>query len=404
MTTEGPLAGIRVLDLSRVLAAPWATMALGELGADVIKVERAPDGDETRQWGPPFVGGESAYYLAANRNKQSIALDLREPRDQAIVRDLALGWADVVVENFRPGTLERWGLGLEWLRRENPRLVTASLRGYPAGDDRPGYDFVIQAASGLMSITGPADGEPYKVGVAVSDLLAGLFLLGGIEAALMRRERTGRGDHVEVSLWGAQVAALVNVVQSYLVTGEDPRRYGNAHPQLAPYQTFRTQDGWIAIGVGNDRQFAVLSRALDHPEWAGDPRFRTNPDRVAHRQELAALLSARLAEAPTGFWLSRLEALGVPAGPVATIPEALREAERRGHGLVGEVSHPSLGSLRQVRLPWHFREAAVAMRTAPPRLDQDRADVLALVARIRRAQDLKGFKKEGRGESGPDDH
>ncbi len=214
MESSGPLAGIHVLDLSRVLAAPYATMALGELGADVIKVERRPDGDETRQWGPPFVGGESAYFLGVNRNKRSIALDLRTPDDQELVRTLAVEWADVVVENFRPGTLERWNLGLESLRDANPRLVTATVRGYPEGDDRPGYDFIIQAGSGLMSITGEPEGQPAKVGVAVADITTGLFLLSGIEAALYRRERTGRGDHVTVSLWESQMAWLTNVAQS----------------------------------------------------------------------------------------------------------------------------------------------------------------------------------------------
>ncbi|MCY0898386.1 MAG: CoA transferase [Firmicutes bacterium] len=383
---EGPLAGLRVLDLSRVLAAPIATMALGELGAEVIKVERPPEGDETRQWGPPFVMGESAYFLSANRNKRSIALDLARSEDQAIVRDLALYWADVVVENFRPGTLERWGLGLASLREENPRLVTASLRGYPSGDDRPGYDFVIQAASGLMSITGPVDGEPSKVGVAVSDLLAGLFLLSGIEAALVRRARTGRGDHVEVSLWEAQLAGLVNVAQSYLVTGQDPVRYGNAHPQLAPYQTFRTKDGWIAVGVGNNGQFRSLCALLNHPEWADDPRFATNPDRVQHRAELAQLLESVLVTASTPEWLDRFETSGIPSGPVASIPGALREAEARGHEIVGQVVHRAIGPLKQVRLPWHFQEAEARMHTAPPVMDQDRQEILGLVQRLRQVR------------------
>jgi formyl-CoA transferase len=361
-------------------------MAMGELGAEVIKVERPPDGDETRQWGPPFVMGESAYFLSANRNKRSIALDLAQSEDQAIVRDLALRWADVVVENFRPGTLERWGLGLASLREENPRLITASVRGYPSGDDRPGYDFVIQAASGLMSITGPVDGEPSKVGVAVSDLLAGLFLLSGIEAALVRRARTGRGDHVEVSLWEAQLAGLVNVAQSYLVTGQDPARYGNAHPQLAPYQTFRTKDGWIAVGVGNNGQFRALCALLNHPEWADDPRFGTNPDRVRHRAELAQLLQSVLVTAPTQEWLDRLQTSGIPSGPVASIPAALKEAEARGHEIVGQVVHRAIGPLKQVRLPWRFVESEARMHAAPPVMDQDRHEILGLVQRLRQVR------------------
>lgn len=379
----GPLAGIHVLDLSRVLAAPYATMALGELGADVIKVERRPDGDETRQWGPPFVGGESAYFLSVNRNKRSIALDLRTSEDQELVRRMALEWADVVVENFRPGTLERWNLRLESLREANPRLVTASVRGYPEGDDRPGYDFVIQAGSGLMSITGEAQGQPMKVGVAVADITTGLFLLSGIEAALYRRERTGYGDHVTVSLWESQMAWLTNVAQSYLVTGREPRRYGNAHAQLAPYQTLRTQDGHIAVGVGNDRQFQALCDVLGHPEWAVDKHYRTNPDRVEHREQLQELLESALQAKDTQSWMEELEARGVPAGPVLTIPEALSDAERRGYHLTSQLNHPTAGDLTQIRLPWRFGEAEASPRIPPPVIDQHRQDILGLLEEIR---------------------
>lgn len=383
MPSGGPLADIHVLDLSRVLAAPYATMALGELGADVIKIERSPDGDETRQWGPPFVSGESAYFLSTNRNKRSIALDMARDDDRAVVRDLALGWADVVVENFKPGTLERWELGLEQLRAANPRLVTASVRGYPHGDDRPGYDFVIQAGSGLMSITGPADGDPSKVGVAVADVATGLFLLSGIEAALYRRERTGCGDHVEVSLWESQLAWLINVGQSYLLTGRQPERQGNAHAQLAPYQTLRTGDGWIAIGIGNDHQFTALCRVLGHPEWALDSRFRTNPDRVRHRADLETLLEAALDSASTAHWTARLEQEQIPASPVRTIPEALADAEQRGHGVVENMAHPTVGPLPQVRLPWRFQETEARPSSPPPVIDQDRREILGLVERIR---------------------
>ncbi len=383
-SNPGPLENVRVLDLSRVLAAPYATMALGELGADVIKIERTPDGDETRHWGPPFVSGEATYFLGINRNKRSIALDLRQREDQARVRDLALSWADVVVENFRPGTLERWGLGLKQLRQENPRLITASVRGYPAGDDRPGYDFVIQAGSGLMSITGPEEGPPFKVGVAVSDITTGLFLVGGITAALYRRERTGRGDHVEVSLWGSQLAQLATVVQGVLSTGATPRRFGNAHGQLTPYQIFPSSDGWIAVGVGNDNQFAILCRALGHPEWGQDPRFRTNPDRVNHRDALDDVLSLAFQRRSTKEWVRALEQAGLPSGPVRTVPEALDHAAERGHDVVGMVPHKTLGDLPQVRLPWKFDQASADMMTGPPLVDQHRDEILALIEQIRR--------------------
>lgn len=382
--TGGPLTGIHVLDLSRVLAAPYATMALGELGADVIKVERQPGGDETRQWGPPFLSGESTYFLSINRNKRSIALDMSQSADRAIVRDLALLWADVVVENFKPGTLERWGLGLAEMRALKPGLVTATVRGYPDPDDRPGYDFVIQAGSGLMSITGPIDGDPSKVGVAVADITTGLFLVTGIEAALYQRERTGRGDHVTVSLFESQLAWLANVGQSYLSTGSPPQRYGNAHAQLAPYQTLRTKDGLIAIGVGNDGQFRALAVLMGHPEWAEDVRFRTNPDRVRHREDLVRTLEAVLMRSPTHEWVALLEDGGVAAGPVRTIPEALEHAQQRGHGVVGAVEHQTLGSLNQIRLPWHFDEHPAQMGAAPPVLDQHRDEILALIADLRR--------------------
>lgn len=380
---NGPLSGVRVLDLSRVLAAPYATMALGELGADVIKVERTPDGDETRHWGPPFVSGESTYFLGVNRNKRSIALDLSLVGDRERVRDLALHWADVVVENFRPGTLEKWDLGLAELRAANPRLITASVRGYPAGDDRPGYDFVIQAGSGLMSITGPEDGPPYKVGVAVSDITTGLFLLSGITAALYRRERSGRGDHVEVSLWGSQLAQLATVVQGVLSTGSSPRRWGNAHAQMAPYQIYSTHDGWIAVGVGNDRQFASLARALGHPEWTGDARFYTNPDRVKNRRALESEMNRALSSATTAEWVQVLETAGVPSGPVRTVPEALAHGEAQRHRLIGTVHHQTLGALSQVRLPWDFDEAPAEMGAGPPLVDEHRMEILALIDEIR---------------------
>ncbi len=366
-----------------MLAAPYATMALGELGADIIKVERAPDGDETRQWGPPFVQGESTYYLGINRNKRSIALNLRDESDRQVVRDLAKGWADVVVENFRPGTLERWGMGLAALRQANPRLITASVRGYPAGDDRPGYDFVIQAGSGLMSITGDVDGPPFKVGVAVADIFTGLFLLSGIEAALFRREKTGKGDHVEVSLWESQLAALATVVQGHLSTGGAPGRWGNAHAQLAPYQIFPTENGWIAIGVGNDRQFQDLCGVLGHEEWSQDQRFLSNRDRVNNRGPLEELLTEMLRTRSTEIWVERLQNAGVPVGPVRTVPEALAHAQAQGHHLIGSMAHPTLGEIQQIRLPWRFSESSTAMTLPPPLLDEHHQDILELVERIR---------------------
>jgi len=384
--TTGPLTGIHVLDLSRVLAGPYATMALGELGADVIKVERAPGGDETRQWGPPFVAGESTYFLGVNRNKRSIALDLGNDADRAIVQDLALSWAEVVVENFRPGTLERWNLGLSSLRERQPRLITATVRGYPSPDNRPGYDFVIQAVSGLMSITGPKDSEPSKVGVAVADIITGLFLLSGIEALLVARDRTGVGDHLDVSLFGAQWAALATVVQGYLLTGQDPQRWGNQHAQLTPYQTFASQDGWIAVGVGIDSQFAALCGELGHPEWATDARFIHNPERIRCRLELERLLQREFSTATSADWVAKLDAAGVPVGPVRTVPQALLDATEKGYGVIARVPHETLGDLPQVSLPWEFQHAQASPSSAPPRLDQHRRDILDLVESIKKGR------------------
>ncbi len=378
MTQGGTLlAGVNVLDLSRVLAAPHCTMALGELGARVIKVEHVRVGDETRTWGPPFVEGESAYYLAVNRNKQSVALDLATPVAQKVVRRLALSWADIVVENFKAGDLERFNLGLADLRAAQPRLITASIRGYPIGDDRPGYDFVIQGAGGLMSITGPQQGPPSKVGVAVADLFAGSWLLSGILAALYERERSGRGQHVSVSLFDSQLAMLANVASSYLVTGRPSARYGNAHAQLVPYEVFGCKDGEITVGVGNDHQFAAVCKVLGHPEWCTDERYATNPQRVLHRQQLVAEMGAALGQRFASEVLSALNAAGVPCGPIRSVGDALESPEAALGGAVTHLEHAKIRDLPQVRLPWRFSRSDASPRTAPPLHGEHTAEVLA---------------------------
>lgn len=368
--TGGPLAGIKVLDLSRIVAAPFATMALGELGADVIKVERKGPGDDSRTWGPPFAEGESAYYLAVNRNKRSLECDLGDEQDQHLLRRLAVEWADVVVENFRAGTLTRYNLALDDLRRDNPRLVTATIRGYPIGDDRPGYDFVVQAGSGLMSLIGPPEGEPYKVGVPVADLSSGLFLLSGILAAIIERGRTDIGQHVSVSLWESQVSMHVNVNQNYLVSGYPPRRLGNAHPQVAPYEVLRARDGNLAIAVGNDGQFTALAEALGHPEWADDPRFATNAGRVSNRDALLAVLHSVLGEMTKDDIVTDLECAGVAVASIRTIDEVLTSDEAHRAGTVVRMAHPTVGNLDVVRLPWRFSAADVGPRTPPPLLGE----------------------------------
>ena len=373
---SGPLAGLLVADFSRVLAGPFATMLLGDLGADVVKVEHPDGGDETRAWGPPFHGEHSTYYLAVNRNKRSVALDLKDQRDRRAARALA-GRADVLVENFKPGALERLGLGFEDLRRDNPGLVWCSISGFgrEAGAELPGYDFLVQAMSGLMSITGPAGGEPTKVGVALVDVLTGLYAFGGVLAALRERDRTGRGQRVEVSLLGSALASLVNQASSYLCTGRPPRAMGNRHPSITPYETLATADRPLVVAVGNDGQFARLCRVLGLPEAAADPRFATNADRVRHRDELAALLEQALAARGAADWVAALAGAGVPCGMVNDVGEAFALAERLGLGAVVEA-----GGVPQVANPIRLPSSPASYRLAPPALGEHTAEVLRWLA------------------------
>ena len=351
------MPALRVLDLSRVLAGPYCTMLLADLGADVVKVERPGSGDDTRAWGPPYAGGEAAYFLSVNRGKRSVALDLARPEGQEVVRRLVRS-ADVVVENFRAGTAERLGVGYEQLARERPGLVYCSITGF--GDPRPGYDFVVQAESGLMAITGEADGEPVKVGVAVVDVLAGYAAATAILAAALE----GEGKHVEISLLEVALSSLVNLAQSALVTGEEPGRFGNAHPSIVPYQTFAASDAPVAVAGGNDAIFRRLSSALGRPQLADDERFRTNRERVAHRDELIAELAAVFATRPADEWVATLVEAGVPAGKVRGVLEALT-----AHG-TATVEHPAIGSLPLVPSPLGLASAP------PPLLGQHTREVL----------------------------
>lgn len=373
------LTGVRVLDLSRVLAAPYATMALGELGAEVVKIERPGTGDETRQWGPPFWGDLAAYFLSTNRNKKSCEADLTTPEGQDLVRTLATQWADIVIENFKPGTLERYHLGLANLRTENPRLITATLRGYPEGDDRPGYDFVMQAATGLMSLTGPVSQEPFKVGIAVADITAGLFLLSGVLAALVNRYQTGQGQHVSLSLFDSQLAWWVNVGTAHLVTGDAPRRWGNAHAQLAPYELFQAVDGHLAVAVGNDRQFTSLCQLLGHPEWSTDPHYTTNPARVRHREELHDLLQREIGCDTVEHWTLAMSRCDVPSGPVRTVPEALAWRDQFTPPMHGQIN-----GIPQMFLPWRFSSLPATPKMAPPRLGQHTEEIWALYEKLRK--------------------
>jgi len=385
---EGPLSGVRVLDLSRIVAAPFATMALGELGADVLKVERSGGGDDSRSWGPPFVHGESAYYLAVNRNKRSLCLDLSLSTDQDVVRRLATEWADVVVENYRAGSLDRWNLSLDSLRAANPRLVTATLTGYPPGDSRPGYDFIAQADSGVMSLIGEPDGSPHKVGYPVADMSAGLFLLSGLLAALYHRERTGHGQHLTVSIWEAQVAVQVNVNQSYLMTNTRPRRLGNAHPQVAPYEMIRVADGFIAVAVANERQFGHLMAAVGLAGLTGDPDFSSNASRVANRADLVARIESATSLLNSQEALALLRRHDIACAQIRTIDEVLTSEEAHRAGTVVPLEHPTIGEVPVVRLPWRFSRATSAPRTPPPLLGEHNGIVGEILAPERAADQM----------------
>ena len=371
------LAGIRVLDLSRVLAGPYCTMLLSDLGADVVKVERPGEGDETRTWGPPHAGGEAAYFLSVNRGKRSVAVDLSRDEGRSLAQRLAAR-ADVVLENFRAGTAERLGLGYDELSPANPGLVYCSIGGFGSGrvpSGRPGYDFVVQAESGLMAITGEEDGPPLKVGVAVVDVLAGYAAATSILAALVARASTGRGERLEVSLLDAALSALVNVGQSSLVTGSEARRYGNAHPNIVPYQTFEASDGTIAVAAANDGLYRRLCNAIDRADLADDERFATNPARVENRDALIAELQRVFATRAADEWISLLEEAGVPAGKVRGALEAIEEATRAGRDATTTVEHPTAGLLRLVASPLRPASGTRAPE-APPLLGQHTREVL----------------------------
>ena len=339
------LTHITILDLSRVLAGPYATMTLGDFGAEVIKIEQPGRGDDSRHWGPPFTdGGQSAYFLCANRNKRSLTLNLKTEAGQTIFRRLAVQ-ADVVVENFKAGGMERMGLGYESLRTDNPGLIYCAITGYgQTGPDKalPGYDTVIQAQGGIMSITGPTsegtDGEPYKVGVAIVDITAGLQAAVAILTALQHRDRTGEGQHIDIALFDTQLSWLANVASGFLLSGDPPRRYGNAHGTVVPYQTFATADGHLMLAVGNDRQFASLAEAVGEPTWSEDERFATNPARVQFRDLLIPALAAHFRRCATDEWIQRLRAAGVPCGPVNDIPTALQTPQAEHRQMVQTVT------------------------------------------------------------------
>ena len=375
----GPLDGIRVLDLTRVLAGPYCTMFLGDLGAEVVKVEQPGVGDDTRGWGPPFTGGESAYFLCVNRNKKSVTVDLKSKEGVALLRRLAER-ADVLIENFRPGTMERLGLGEKELRAINPKLIYASLSGFGADgpmSDAPGYDLIVQAWGGLMSITGPADGEPSKVGVAIIDLVAGLMLGKSIAAALFAREKLGVGQKIDTSLLEAEVACLINVGSNYLVEGNIPQRWGNAHPSIVPYQSFKTADGYLVIGVASEGIWRRFCQAIGRAEWADDSRFEKNSNRVENRSLLVGLLAEIFLSRSTDEWLKLLNSAEVPCAPVQTVDRVFKAPQVLHREMLVRVEHPTAGTVRMAGIPVKFSLTPASVRLPPPLLGQHTEEVLA---------------------------
>jgi formyl-CoA transferase len=376
---NGPLTGIRVLDLTRVLAGPYCTMFLGDLGAEVVKVEQPGVGDDTRGWGPPFTGGESAYFLCINRNKKSITVDLKRQEGIDLVRRLA-GSADVLIENFRPGTMERLGLGEKDLRAINPRLIYASLSGFGADgpmSEVPGYDLIVQAWGGLMSITGAPDGEPTKVGVAIIDLVAGLMLGKSIAAALFAREKIGVGQKIDTSLLEAEVASLINVGSNYLIAGTAAKRWGNAHPSIVPYQSFKTADGYLVIGVASEGIWQRFCQAVGHPELFADPRFAKNSNRVENRASLIGILRQTFAARDTDDWLKLLNEAEVPCAPVQTVDQVFSAPQVLHREMLVEVDHPKAGTVRMAGIPVKLSGTPASIRLPPPLLGQHTEEVLS---------------------------
>ena len=359
-------------------------MMLGDMGADVIKIEPPESGDDTRRWGPPFIGNESAYFLGVNRNKRSLALNLATVDGRAILSAL-LKKADVVINNFKVGTIEKWGFDEAWYEANTPRIVRCSITGYGATGPKaalPGYDFILQAESGLMSICGDPDGGPTKYGVAIVDVCTGMLACNAILAALNARHRTNKGQKVEVSLYETSLAMLANVASSYLVSGKDAGRYGNGHPSIVPYTTYRASDQMIAVAVGNDGQFRKFAEAVSHPEWVDDPRFLTNSKRVVNRRILDGLIEDALTGRTADTWLEKLKSVGIPCGKINTVAQALEDPHTQARAMVESVVHPTAGALKMLGIPMKFSATPASVRAAPPTLGQHSDEIL---------QDMLGF-------------
>ncbi len=379
------LKDIRIVDITRAMAGPYCTMMLGDFGADVIKVERPGSGDESRGWGPPFVGeaygpypGESAYFLSANRNKRSITVNFKDPSGIEIIRKL-VKVSDVFIENFRTGVLDKMGLGYDALNQDNPGLIYCSVSGYGRTGpykERPGYDAIVQAEGGLMSITGPKDGPPSRVGIPIIDITSGMFAASAILAALYERQESGQGQYIDISLLDTQAALLANVASNYLVSGEPPKRVGNAHPNIAPYEPFQAKDKGFVLGAANQRQWEKLCDTIQRPDLKTDPRFQTNQDRVKNRAELLQTLNGVFIEKNAQEWLDQIQGAGLPCGPINTVPEVFKHPQREARGLVQEVEHSSAGMVSLTGFPYKLSRTPAEIHQAPPRLGEHNQEIL----------------------------
>ena len=375
---DAALSDVVVVDLSRVFAGPFSTMMLGDLGATIIKVEQPGKGDDTRHFGPPYIAGEAAYYLGLNRNKYSITLDFSQPEQKQQLLDL-IKTATVLVENFRPGTLAKQGLSYEDLRALNPGLIYCSISGY--GQDGPyanraGYDFVAQAESGLMSVTGEINGEPQRLGSPIADISAGMYATISILAALHVRDLTGQGQYIDISLLESAVSLLGNVSANHLISGQESPRYGNAHPNIVPYQAFQTRNGYVVVSCGNDRLYQALCHLLGRDELATDPRFATNPERVRHREELVPILQELFRQRDTEDWLADLRAARIPCGSINTVSQVFRDPQVQARGFVWEAQHPTAGPIKLSGSPMHLSETPTRLYKAPPLLGEDNEGIL----------------------------
>lgn len=373
-----PLDGIKVLDLTRVLAGPYCTMLLADMGADVVKVERPGAGDDTRAFGPPFVNGESAYFMSINRNKRSLTLNLKEDKARQILRQL-LETVDVVVENFRPGTMESFGFGYEAVHDFNPGLVFCSISGYGhtgPDADLPGYDLIIQGEGGAASLTGDTEGPPYKVGNSQADIVAGMMAFQGILLALLARNQSGTGQKIDISMLDCQVAMLTYQAGIYFATGESPTRLGNQHPTITPYETYRCKDGFINLACGNDNMWRTFCRVIGQEEWTEDPRFRTNADRVGHRRQLAALLEPVILQKTTQEWIDQLRQNGLPCGPIQTVGQVCEDPQVIARDMIVPLDHPTAGPIRVTGVPIKLSDTPGEVHSAPPTLGQHTTEVL----------------------------